>query len=224
VTKPAEDVEAIIQAAGRGTRLGLGPKAFVELGGNTLLERAVATMLTVVARVIVAVPLDGVERAERLVGGEATTIVAGGARRPDTLRALVDAATAPWLLLHDVVHPFVTSELARRVMAEGRRAGAAAPALPNREFLYATDGVHRAAPGEIMATQKPLAFRRETMLRGFEIADRSGDGVVGRERGSQETLALAGQRVSFVLGQVKNCKLTTLEDLELARLIAAGND
>ena len=37
-------VDGIVLAAGRGERLGLGPKAWLTLGGRTLLERAVATM------------------------------------------------------------------------------------------------------------------------------------------------------------------------------------
>jgi 2-C-methyl-D-erythritol 4-phosphate cytidylyltransferase len=221
VTEAAADFTAIIQAAGQGTRLGLGPKAFVVLEGRTLLERAVATMLSVVPRVIAAVPSADVARAERLVQGTATAVIAGGTRRPDTLRALVNAATAPWLLLHDVVHPFVTTEISLRVMAEARRAGAACPALPNREFLYGTNGMLREAPGEVVATQKPLAFRRATMLQAFEVVDRDGDRVVGRERGSHETLALVGQLVSFVPGAVANCKLTTLEDLKMARVLAS---
>ena len=95
-----------------------------------------------------------------LVGGGAVRVIAGGMRRIDTLRALVGAATAPWLLLHDVVHPFVTTELSQRVIEEAHRVGAAAAALPNVDFLYGTDGTLRAAPGDVVAIQKPVAFRR----------------------------------------------------------------
>jgi 2-C-methyl-D-erythritol 4-phosphate cytidylyltransferase len=34
-------------------------------------------------------------------------------------------------------------------------------------------------------------------------------------------LALVGQLVSFVPGAVANCKLTTLEDLKMARVLAS---
>src|SRR5688572_28063147 len=39
-----DDVEAVVQAAGDGERLGRGPKAFLTLGGQTLLERAVGAV------------------------------------------------------------------------------------------------------------------------------------------------------------------------------------
>jgi 2-C-methyl-D-erythritol 4-phosphate cytidylyltransferase len=127
----------------------------------------VATMLTVASRVIVAVPEPECARAQRLVDGPATTVIAGGMRRPDTLRALVRAAKAPWMILHDVVHPFVTTELSHRVLAEARRVGAAAAALPIREFVYGTNGELRAAPGDVVSMRKPVAFQRADMVRGF---------------------------------------------------------
>ena len=133
-----------------------------------------AMMRAAAARVTVAVPAADVERARRLVGGPAVAVIAGGERRTDTLRALVGAASAPWLLLHDVVHPFVTVELTQRVIDEARRSGAAVAALRNVEFLFGLDGEVRAAPGEVVTMQKPVAFRRASMMRGIEAQDRTG--------------------------------------------------
>lgn len=220
---PAPDVEAIIPAAGQGTRLGLGPKAFVLLAGPTLLEHAVTMMLSVVARVTVAVPSADLAHAEHLVGGPSVRVIAGGMRRIDTLRALVGAATSPWLLLQDVVHPFVTKELARRVIEEARRAGAAAAALSNVDFLYRMDGTLHAMPGSVVAVQKPVAFRRADAARGFAEADRTASGRPVPDLGAVDILALVGQSVAFVPGHALNYKLTTPDDLELAqRLMAQG--
>jgi 2-C-methyl-D-erythritol 4-phosphate cytidylyltransferase len=223
VSVPAADIEAIVPAAGQGTRLGLGPKAFIVLGGRTLLEHAVTTMLSVAARVTVAVPSADLPRAEHLVGGPSVRVIAGGMRRIDTVRALVGAATLPWLLLHDVVHPFVTKELSQRVIEEAHRAGAAAAALSNVDFLYGTDGTFHAAPGDVVAIQKPLAFRRADVARGFAVADRTAAGGLVPDLGALDILALAGQSVAFVPGNTMNFKLTTPDDLELAqRLMAQG--
>ena len=223
VSAPAADVEAIVPAAGLGTRLGLGPKAFVVLAGRTLLEHAVTTMLAVAARVTVAVPATERLRAESLVGGPSVRVIAGGMRRIDTFRALVGAATSPWLVLHDVVHPFVTQELAQRVIDEAFRAGAAAAALPNVDFLYGKDGTLEAAPGDVMAIQKPVAFRRSDAVRGLAEADRVASGSLVADLSTVDLLALVNQAVAFVPGYTMNYKLTTQGDLELAqRLTAQG--
>jgi 2-C-methyl-D-erythritol 4-phosphate cytidylyltransferase len=222
VSAPATDVEALVLAAGQGTRLGLGPKAFVVLAGETLLERAVSTVLGAAASAIVAVPEAELARAQRAVGGRAVRVIAGGARRIDTTRALLRAASAPWLLLHDVVHPMVTVELARRVIDEARRSGAAAATLPNVDFLYGTDGTLRAAPGDVVTVQKPLAFRRADLERGFAAAEASAAGGRVPDVAALEILAHAGRRFACVPGSIMNFKLTIADDLELARRLLAA--
>ena len=54
----ADAVAALVPAAGLGARLGLGPKAFVRVGGRPLLAWAVAALASCVDEVIVAVPAD----------------------------------------------------------------------------------------------------------------------------------------------------------------------
>ncbi len=73
---------AVVPAAGSGERLAAGlPKAFYQLDGRTLVERAVFGLLNsgVVDRVVVAVPADRTDRAKLILGRDAT-VVAGGAR------------------------------------------------------------------------------------------------------------------------------------------------
>jgi 2-C-methyl-D-erythritol 4-phosphate cytidylyltransferase len=218
---PSVDVEAVVPAAGQGTRLGLGPKAFVILAGRTLLEHAVTTMLSVTARVSVAVAAADLARARDLVGGPSVHVIAGGTRRIDTLRALVGGATSPWLLLHDIVHPFVTGELSRSVIEEAYRAGAAAAAQTNVDFLYGKDGVLRATPGEVVAIQKPVVFRRSDAVRGFEVADGNAAGGLVPDLSVLGILALAGRTVAFIPGHTLNYKVTTGDDLTLAERLMA---
>jgi 2-C-methyl-D-erythritol 4-phosphate cytidylyltransferase len=208
-----------VQAAGQGQRLGLGPKAFVELGRSTLLERAVVTMLCVSARVVVAVPTHEMERAARLVGGAHVQVIAGGARRSDTLRLLVHATRAPWLVLHDAVRPFVTAALAQRVLEAARRHGAAAAGLANDDFLYAPDGTLRALPHELVAVQKPVVFSREAIVRGLAVEDREGR---LRDPSVLQILALGGQSTAFVPGDIANIKVSSPADYGLAQRLAAG--
>ncbi|MBS0231868.1 MAG: 2-C-methyl-D-erythritol 4-phosphate cytidylyltransferase, partial [Proteobacteria bacterium] len=157
-------VDALIQAAGSGTRLGLGPKAFVHLGDCTLLERAVRLVKGIAASTLVAVPASELEYTRTLVGTSSVTIVAGAATRSETTRRLIDNATAPWLLLHDVVHPFADLDLVDRLIREAEKHGAAAPGVPNTEFLYDRSGKLLHAPGEIFIGQKPVIFSRDAVL------------------------------------------------------------
>lgn len=211
-------VEALLQAAGDGTRLELGPKAFVVLGGKPLVTRAVQTLLEVTDRVIVAAPRAEIERTKALIDNKNVTVIQGGTSRSETTRLLVAAATAPWLVLHDVVHPFVTRELIQSVLEAAYECGASAPAMPNSEFLYSRSGDLLHAPGEVFVGQKPVAFKRDAINEGYQLAESSpnhGDPSL------LQILALAGVRTKFVDGSARNIKITTAADLDFANALVA---
>ena len=211
-------LEGLIQAAGSGTRLGLGPKAFVKLDGETLLERAVRLAKSVVASVIVAVPAVDVERAIALVGGARVRVITGAASRSETTRLLIAEARAPWLLLHDVVHPFVTRDLIDRLLAKAREVGAAAPGIPNTEFLYDRSGELLYGPGDLVIGQKPVAFSRRVALDGYASLP---DGKVEADPSLLDILERGGVRTAFVAGSPGNIKITTPADLRFAHALIA---
>ena len=122
-------VDGIVLAAGRGDRLGLGPKAWLTLGGRTLLERAVATMRLVADRVTVGVAAGDVERAQAVCGADAV-VVAGGATHRETMvaafRARERAMGARARRRTSVPHARPRSRRARRC-ARGERRGRRRP-------------------------------------------------------------------------------------------------
>src|SRR5690606_10729948 len=111
MTKAA--VAVIVVAAGGGRRLGHSqPKAFVPLGGSTILANALDGVRRsgAVAQVIVVAPQDYLQPAREITqqvfgAGEAglVRVIAGGAERTDSvaagLRALAPEVTT--VLIHD---------------------------------------------------------------------------------------------------------------------------
>lgn len=217
--KPATDVVALIQAAGRGDRLGLGPKAFLTLGARTLLERAVAVMRQVSGQVVAGVPAGDLERARQLCG-DRVTVLAGGSTRIETLLALVRATSAPLLVVHDVVHPFVTVELSRRVIEAARVHGAAAAAVSGATSAYLAppQGAPARLPaGTLWLTRKPIAVHRDIFEQGVARlgAQASGTGAI---------IAAAGRVPAMIPSESWNVKLTTADDWVLAQAISARLD
>ena len=111
---------AVVTAAGSGERLGAGiPKAFVELGGCTMLEHAVDGLLAsgVIDRVVVAAPAHRCDETADLLRGRAT-VVEGGPERHDTVRLALGAVGDPaFVLVHDAARPLTPVEQIRRVVA-----------------------------------------------------------------------------------------------------------
>lgn len=212
-------VDALIQGAGNGQRMGGQPKSFIHLGSETVLERCVRVMLAVADRVVVAVPAGEVKRAIGMLTQERVQVIAGGATRTETSRCLIETSDAEWIILQDVAHPFVTVDLARRVLAAARQHGAAVAGIPLVEYIYDAEGRVVAAPNELFVSQKPVAARRDAFLDGFRRLDAGAIPEHGIEFSAPGLLALAGLATELVRGDRRNIKLTFQEDLELARLL-----
>lgn len=209
-------IDALVLAAGRGERLGLGRKAWLVLGGHTLLERAVAVMRSVADRVLVGVADEDVDRARDL-WADGVVVLAGRDTRQATMRAVFEATRAGMVVLHDVAHPFVTPALARDVIdvAYARRAAVAA-VVSTSAALGDSRGAERIhfGPGEVQLVRRPVAFHRDDFVRGLQA---SGD------RDSVEAiLGRAGVQISLVASPPWNIKITTRDDWALAGSIEAG--
>lgn len=212
---------AIVSAAGSGERLGAGiPKAYVELCGQTMLERAVDGLLSsgVIDRVVVAVPVDRIAETTAMLDGRAH-VVAGGAERHDTVRLALDHIGDPdFVVVHDAARPLTPVEQIRRVVAA--LAGgmpAVVPVVPVVDTIKAVDanGVVLGTPERsgLRAVQTPQGFSADLLRRAYE---RAGSFAVTDDASLVENL---GTPVHTVEGDPLAFKVTTALDLRLARAV-----
>lgn len=215
-------VVAVVPAAGSGERLQAGiPKAFCELDGRTLLERAVAGLLEsgVVDHVVAAVPAGRIDQAKQVLGGQAT-VVAGGAGRIDSVRLALSALPGDpeFVLVHDAARALTPPGLIVRVV-DALRSGhdAVVPALPLSDTIKAVDanGVVLGTPERagLRAVQTPQGFAAGLLLRAYEragTADFTDDASLVEHVGGQ---------VQVVDGDPLAFKITTRLDLVLAQAI-----
>lgn len=219
------DVVAVVPAAGGGRRLGAAvPKAFVELGGKTLLRRAVDMLLSVgtVGLVVVVVPVERVvDVAAEL--GSAELVVAGGAQRPHSVRAGLDAAlaaapSARYVVVHDAARALTPPQLVRDVVT-ALRAGADAvvPVLPVVDTIKTvdTDGLVTGTPDRstLRAVQTPQGFRVQVLREAHAAGAVATDDAGLVERTGSAVHTIAGDPLAF--------KITTALDLRLARMLLA---
>jgi 2-C-methyl-D-erythritol 4-phosphate cytidylyltransferase len=226
-------VAAVVPAAGSGERLGVGvPKAFCELDGRTLVERAVAGLLEsgVVDHVVVAVPAGRIEQAKRLLP-ERATVVAGGADRIQSvslaLAALPGAPGAPdgqapdFVLVHDAARALTPTELIVRVvdaLRDGHRA--VVPALLLSDTIKAVDanGMVLGTPERagLRAVQTPQGFATDLLMRAYQ-----GAGGIGAADFTDDASLVehVGAQVQVVDGDPLAFKITTPLDLLLAHAV-----
>ena len=209
---------ALILAAGRGERLGVGaPKALTELAGRPLLQWSVDALREVpsIERIVVALPPG----AEAPAG---TTGVPGGAVRSESVRlALAAAGTGDPVLVHDAARPLLTRELAERVIeaALQERVDAAIAAAPVTDTVKRVDQdravVETLDRSDLWAVQTPQVFRRAALERALEVPDE----VLAQATDDAWLVERAGGRVLVVEAPRENLKVTTPLDLALAELL-----
>ncbi len=150
------------------------------------------------------------------------TVVAGGARRQESVAAGVRATDAAIVLVHDGARPLVTAALVEAVVAGAARSGAAIPTVPVVETLKrVSDGrvgetVDRSGIG---AAQTPQGARRELLERAWAEFPPEG----AREFTDEAALLeAAGIPVAAVPGDPANLKVTLPEDLARATALLAA--
>jgi 2-C-methyl-D-erythritol 4-phosphate cytidylyltransferase len=224
-------VSAIIVAAGSGTRLGHSePKAFVDLGGRPLLYYSLRTVreLAPVTEVIVAIP-PGKEPQARLAAQRAglrvpLKLTAGGAERQDSVRVALSLASpeSSVMLVHDAARPFAAAQLFADCIEAAARSGGALAAIPVADTLKeaAQSFVTATRPRQgLFAAQTPQAFQRDLLM----AAHRAGSTQPMPATDDAFLVEGLGTRVEIVAGSALNFKITTPEDLRMARALIASD-
>lgn len=206
-------------------------KTFLELEGKPVLWHTVSrlTQVPTISEIVLLVNASDLPHLERhwktaLLELGVDRILVGGARRQDTVfegvrncRAGVDDL----VLIHDAVRPFVRVHVVEQVIERAAETGAAIAAIPADSTVKECDGerILRTIPRErLWLAQTPQVFRKKLLAQALEYAQREGIGVTD----DAQLLELLGQRVEVVPGNRANIKITTPDDLELARAMIAG--
>ncbi len=221
---------AVVPAGGTGARMkSRRPKQYLSLSGAPLLVHTLRALLDsgTTDGVVLAVPADRIAATRRLLHrhhiSRVLDVVAGGAERQESVWRGLQAVPIDvhWVVVHDAVRPFVTRDLVARVLAAARRHGAATCGLPVRETVKRVRGktVEATLDREgLWLIQTPQAFNRDLLWEAHEKARR--DGFTGTD--DTALVERLGGRVAMVPGLPQNLKITTPEDLKVARLWLSG--
>lgn len=218
-------VACVVPSAGKGSRLNAGKdKPFIKLNGKPLLFHTLSALSQsrLIDDIIVVVSEKNLKACGALVKkyklNRVRAVVCGGKRRFDSVKnGLAKAENADLVLIHDGARPFVDKKLIRKVILEARSSGAALPAIPSRQTLKKINknSFVENTPDRkyIWEAQTPQGFRKNLILKAYKMA---------KNRAATDDAALAerlGHKVKIVKGSYRNIKITTPEDLELAKAL-----
>jgi len=221
-------VGAIIAAAGRGRRMNSPMnKQFMELGKRPILAHTLEKFdhCPDIDCIDIVVPQEWLLYvAENIVDkfniAKVRKIVIGGATRQESVFAALKAIdeNIRYVAIHDAVRPLLSQNLLLEVLHRGMETGAAILALPVRDSLKKINNgkVERTLDrSSIWLSQTPQVFERNLIVQAHEQAFNdqyfAADDSVLVER--------LGHPVCVVESNFMNFKITTPEDLEIAKYL-----
>jgi 2-C-methyl-D-erythritol 4-phosphate cytidylyltransferase len=219
-----ERVTAIVAAAGQSTRMNSENKQFADILGRPVLYYSLRALqdapsideIYIVARECDILSVGDLIRAYGI--SKAVSVIAGGQTRRQSVRIGLDAVGACDLIaIHDGARPCILPAHIERVVAAAARWGAAALGCPVSDTLKRTDGdgcVTETVDRErLWRIQTPQVFRSGIIRNAHEAAS-------GLEATDDCALVeAAGGTVRVVAGDSANIKITTPDDLALARAV-----
>ena len=221
----------MVAAAGGSTRMGQ-PKQHIRLGKHPVLIHTLLALQQVAAVdeiLLITRPEDvDVFTAEAKAAGvtKLTRAVAGGATRQQSvangLAALPLEATI--VGIHDGARPLIDPDTVAAVITTAAECKAAAVAVPVKDTLKHTDGdgvvIDTPDRTNLWRVQTPQVFDRAAFCAAMAAATAAGCDYTD----DCQLMEAAGHKVKLVTGLDTNLKLTTPEDIALAKALMKESD
>ena len=221
-------VTAIVPSAGKGARLKSKiKKPYIKLNDKPILAYTLKALSRNknIREILVAVSRDKIEKAQKEIiekyGIKKARLVTGGKERSDSVYNALKAVSddADYILIHDGIRPFITDELIESLLNQASRFGAAISAVPVKPTLKfaGRDRFIKDTPSReyFWEAQTPQVFKKDLIVKAYKLARKK------NIRATDDSMLVErmGVRPKIVMGSYSNIKITTKEDLELARII-----
>ena len=227
-----EKYTAIVLSAGSGRRMHSEiPKQYMDLCGYPVLYYSLKAFEESAVNEIVLVTgaLDiefcRKEIVEEYGFSKVAAIVAGGSERYlSVYEGLKVASDAYYVLIHDGARPLIDEDLIRRSMETVVREKACVPGVPVKDTIKVTDhdGYAAATPNRssLWAVQTPQCFSVELLTQSYRrlfAAEEQGAELPAVTDDAMLVEQMTGHKVKIINGNYTNIKITTPEDLLMAK-------
>ena len=220
-------------AAGSGTRMGADvPKQFIELCGKAVLQRTIEVFAEACPgiKVVTVLPEAHIDYWKTYCLKHNFTypqiLAKGGITRFHSVRnALEKVPEGALVAVHDGVRPLVSAALVREMFERAENVEGLIPVVPcvdTMRILQKNGDMLESVPGAsadrsvLFGVQTPQIFQSEILKKAYSQAY---DTAFTDDASVVEKY---GKNLSFIIGERFNIKLTTQDDLKIARALIEG--
>jgi 2-C-methyl-D-erythritol 4-phosphate cytidylyltransferase len=216
---------AIIVAGGSGSRMqSETPKQFLPLGEKTIIEHTIQKFLDHDSdlQLVIVIPEDHEDLwkslTEDITENKRLTLTFGGETRYHSVSnglKCIEANEGDLVAIHDAVRPLFSNDLIERCYVAASQNGNAIPATALVETIrkIGPNGSVWVDRGDYRAIQTPQTFQYGI------IKDAYHQPFIDTFTDDASVVEAMGVKVNLVEGERNNIKITTQEDLKLARLL-----
>lgn len=226
---------AIILAGGKGSRMGTDlPKQFLSLCYKPVIAHSIEAFNShpLIDGVLVVCNPDYIELMKEIVKkynlDKVFDVIEGGKTRQESsliglLRVEDEFSPDDIVVIHDAARPLVSERIISDNLSLASEFGACVTAIPMQDSVLVTKNGKKVSSyadrSELMAVQTPQSFVLGKILRAYQNAPE------GLNATDDSSVAFKmGIEVKIAEGEKRNIKITTGEDMELAKLWAKCSD
>lgn len=219
---------AIVLAGGRGTRMNSKtPKQYLDICGKPVLYYSLKAFEdSEVQEIILVTGKDDLDYCrtqivEKYGLHKVSAIVEGGRERYDSVyNGLKLAGSSDYVLIHDGARPFLTQQIISDNILAVQTKNACVTGVPSKDTVKLSDGQGCVADtpdrSRVWIVQTPQTFAVPVIREAYDKIMQMDCAHVTDDAMVVETAL--GLPVYFVMGDYRNIKITTPEDLKVAQV------
>ena len=200
-------IVVLIVAAGNGARLGSAiPKQYLKISGKSILEHSIEKFKDFETYAVIS------EKHQHLYNLK-TPVIFGGETRADSVRLALNAIKADKVIIHDAARPFISPEIITNFINELKTSKAVIVVSKVADTIK-NNKTNKTIPREdLVAAETPQGFDYDIFVKLHEkYQDRA-------FTDDAELFELENIPVKYLINDLPNFKITTMQDLDRANLM-----
>lgn len=223
---------AVVLSGGSGKRMGTDiPKQYIELNGKPILYYSLKQFEdSFIDNIVIVAAKEYIEFCQKDIVDrfglkKVSAICAGGVERYNSVWEGIKAAgNCDYIYIHDGARPFIDIESLYRLKQSVEENGACVAAMPVKDTIKVVDENYFAKETpprkNLWQIQTPQVFEYGLIREAYrKYIEEDGESIFAATDDAMMVERLSDKKVKLVEATYNNIKITTPEDIEVARCI-----